>query len=204
MKRDSKKPQEKKPVDWPHVRSRLEAAIRLTKQDLEASADEKQKILRARARALSKEKEIITQDTEVQVLEFILAYERYGMDLSSVREVYPLKDLTPLPSAPDFVLGVIHIRGQILSLLNLKKFFGLPEKGLTDFNKVIIIENETLELGILADGIEGIRTVSSREMQANLPLLTGNRQDYLRGVTQDRLILLDAQKILSDEKIKVS
>jgi purine-binding chemotaxis protein CheW len=139
----------------------------------------------------------------LEVVEFLLAYETYGIESSYIREVYPLKELTPLPGTPPFVLGIINVRGQILSVIDLKKFFDLPEKGLTDLNRVIIIQAEKMEFGILADAIHAIRHIPVREIQPSLPTLTGIRAEYLRGVTGDRLVVLNVAKILADPGLVV-
>ena len=108
-----------------------------------------------------------------------------------------------MPCTPPFVLGIINVRGQILSVIDLKKFFDLPEKGLTDLNKVIIVKGDSMQLGILADVILGYRTISLQDVQSPLPTLTGIREEYLRGVTSERLVVLDVGSILSDKNIVI-
>lgn len=166
--------------------------------------EETRTILKARAKALAREpeKEEAVEES-IEVVEFLLAYETYGIESSCVREVYPLKELTPLPCTPPFVLGIINVRGQILPVIDIKKFFDLPEKGLTDLNKVIILHTDTMEFGILADVILGVRHVLLSELQPPLPTLTGIREEYLKGVTSRRVVILDAGKLLSDKKIIV-
>ena len=93
------------------------------------------------------------------MLEFSLAYERYALETAFVREVYPLKEFTPLPCTPPFVLGIISVRGQILAVIDLKRFFNLPEKGLSDLNKVIILRRGGLEVGLLADAVSGVQAI---------------------------------------------
>ncbi len=160
---------------------------------------EKRAILKKRAQVLARAPKSEDKAGEcLEVVEFLLAYEQYGIESSYIREVYPLKDLTPLPCTPPFVLGIINVRGQILSVIDLKKFFDLPEKGLTELNRVIIIRAKDMEFGILADAILSIRLIPVREMQPSLPTLTGIRAEYLRGVTSDRLVVLNVAKILSD------
>ena len=139
----------------------------------------------------------------LEVVEFLLAYERYGIESSYVHEVYPLKELTPLPGTPPFILGVINVRGQLLSVIDLKKFFDLPERGLTDLNRVILIHNDHMEFGLLADAILGVRAIPLTDLQPSLPTLTGIREEYLRGVTGERVVILDAEKLLSDRKMIV-
>lgn len=168
------------------------------------SPEEKAKVLKARARALAKEGVRVEEDeSHLEVVEFMLAHERYALELTHIRDVYPLKDLTPLPGTPDFVLGIINVRGQIISIVDIKKFFDLPEKLLTNLNRVIILQSDEMEFGILADEILGTRSIPEGNIQTSLPTLTGIRAEYLKGVTGDRVVILDGEKILSDEKIVV-
>ncbi len=191
-------------IDWPEIHRRLETAQAAVERNLTPALEEKQKILKARAKTLAREpKEEKVAEQYLEVLEFLLAYEKYGIESSYVREIYPLKELTPLPCTPPFVLGLINVRGQILSVIDIKKFFDLPDKGLTDLNKVIILQTDKMELGILADAILGVRSIPLQEIQTSLPTLTGIRADYLRGVTKEPLVVLDGEKILSDKKIIV-
>ena len=114
-----------------------------------------------------------------------------------------MKELTPLPCTPPFVLGIVNVRGRILPVLDLKKFFDLPEKGLTDLHRIILVRGNDLELGLLADVIVGVRSIPADSLQPSLPTLTGVRSDYLKGVTAERLVVLDLARILADPKIIV-
>jgi purine-binding chemotaxis protein CheW len=167
-------------------------------------SEEKKRILKARAKALAKEPagQEIRQDS-IGVMEFSLANERYGIESSYVREVYLMKELTSVPSTPAFVLGITSVRGRILSVIDIKKFFDLPEKGLGDLNRIIIVEAGEMELCILADVVMGVRSIALDEIQPSLPNLTGIRQEYLRGITKDQVVILDMEKFLSDKKIVV-
>jgi len=204
--RDEKpnKDNQKKTIEWSELHSRMEAARLAIERGREPDPDEKKKILKTRAKALAQEsKGKETAENYIEVVEFLLAYEKYGIESSYVREIYPLKELTPMPCTPPFVLGVINVRGQILSVIDIKKFFDLPEKGLTDLNKVIILQSDRMEFGILADVVLGVRNVLLSELQPSLPTLTGIREEYLKGVTGERVVILDAEKLLSDKKITV-
>ena len=189
---------------WEEVHKRMAAARAAVEQGWAPSPEEKKKILKARAQAFAQEpgKQAPAQD-HIEVVEFLLAHEKYGIESSYVQEVYPLRELAPVPCTPPFVLGLINLRGQILSVIDLKKFFDLPEKGLTDLNKVLVVRSDRMELGILADVILGVRTIRLQDLQPSLPTLTGIRAEYLRGVTKERLVILDAEKLLLDKKIIV-
>lgn len=161
-------------------------------------------ILEARARALAREPEQAVAGREfLDVIEFRLASETYGVESTFVREICPLDDFTPLPGAPPFVLGIVNVRGQILSVVDLKRFFNLPEKGLGQLNKLIILRNDRMEFGILGDDILGARILPLDTVRPTPPTVTGIGAEYLRGVTSDHTILLDAENILNDPKIIV-
>ena len=161
-------------------------------------------ILKTRARALARPRDRQQTSGETfDVVEFRLAQERYAIERAHVREVYPLKELTPLPCTPNFILGIINVRGQILPVLEVKKFFDLPETGITDMHMVIIVHSEGVELGILADAISGVRSIAISDLQPSLPTLTGIRSQYLKGITDQRVVILDVPKILADPKIVV-
>lgn len=186
----------RKKIVWSEIHSRLERAE--TAREKGRTPAEKTRILQERARTLAR----VSRADEgaagrLEILEFLLAHEKYAVETSHVREVYPLKELTPIPGTPPFVLGIINVRSQILSILDVKKLFDLPEKGVTDLNKVIILKSDAMEFGIAADVILGVRTIPLAEVQPPLPMLTGIRGDYVKGVTKERLVVLDAGKILS-------
>jgi purine-binding chemotaxis protein CheW len=173
--------------------------------DAGSSSAKARQILKARAKALARPLETRKQtEAALEVIEFGLAQERYAIPTAAVREVCPLKDLTPLPCVPPFVLGIINVRGQILPVIDIKKLLDLPQQGITDLHKVIVIRNDEMELGVLADVIFGLRVMPVDALQPSLPTLTGVREEYLKGVTADRLVVLDVAKMLADPKIVVN
>jgi purine-binding chemotaxis protein CheW len=175
----------------------------MTQDTARKATDNDRQILRARAQALARPPERPSAEHVLELLEFGLAKERYALESRWVREVSAFKELTPLPCCPPFVLGIVNVRGRILPVLDLKKFFDLPEKGLTDLHRIILVGGNDLELGLLADTIAGTRSVPVSDLQAALPTLTGVRSDYLKGVTAGRLVVLDLARILADPKIIV-
>jgi purine-binding chemotaxis protein CheW len=191
-------------IDWTEVRRRLDAAQVISEQVWTPGLDETRRILRERALALIAEPgRTKTLDQSIEVVEFLLAHESYAVESSYVREVCPLVNLTPLPCTPVFVLGIVNLRGEILSVIDVRKFFDLPETGLPDLNKIIVLESGSIVFGILADVILGVRHIPIAEIQPSLPTLTGIREKYLRGITLGRTVVLDAGKLLADEEIVV-
>ena len=192
-------------TDWSEVHRRLETSRSAMQRRLTPSVEERRTILRARARFLAQERKEDKDlpQSPLEVVEFLLAAEHYGIELTNIREIHALSEFTPVPGTPAFVLGLTNVRGQILSLIDIKKLFDLPERGLTDLNKVIVVRTHQMELGILADAVLGVRTIAPSEFQTSLPTLTGIRAEYLKGITKDPLVILDVEKILSDGKIVV-
>lgn len=163
----------------------------------------KRSILHKRAEFLAREVIQIDKRETIEFTEFMIANERYGIENTYIREVYPLKDYTALPGTPSHVFGIINVRGKILSVIDIRKLFDLPSKGLSDYNKVIIIHNEAMVFGILADQIIGVQKYPIIELLETLPTLTDIRLEYLKGVTRDCLVVLDGKKLLNDPKIIV-
>lgn len=175
-----------------------------TDQEPVVSRQQVRKTLRQRAEALARKPEEEKAHVEyVDTVALLLADEKYAVEISYVREVLRLKGLTLLPCTPPFVLGAINVRGQILSVIDLRKLFDLPEKGLTDQNNVIIAHSGDMEFGILAEAILGVRSIALCELQPVLPTLGGVRGDYTKGLTADRTAVLDGFAILSDRQLVV-
>jgi purine-binding chemotaxis protein CheW len=191
-------------IDWSEIHKRVETVREALEQSASPSPQEIRTILKARARALAREPaQVASLQKVLNIIKFHLGTETYGIESAFVREVYPLKDYTPLPGVPPFVLGILNVRGQILSIIDLKKCFGMPEKGLGQLNKLIILHSEQMEFGILADEILGTASIVLNSIQAAPPTVSGMGAEYLHGITAEGVIILDAEKILSDEKIVV-
>jgi len=164
-----------------------------------------QEILKARARALARPaEEVRSTGDSLEIIEFRLAHERYAVEQAYAIEIHPFEMFTPLPCVPAHFLGIVNLRGQILPVMDIKKFFDLPESGITDLHVIVVVRVEEIEIGILADLISGVRCVARSEVQPSLPTLTGIRSQYLKGVTADRVVILDACKILKDPQLIVN
>jgi purine-binding chemotaxis protein CheW len=191
-------------IDWDAIHGRLERSAAALREKIAPNPEERKRILKERAMVLAREPGTSRTDRPaLDLVEFLLAYERYAIESTWVREIYPLKEITPLPGTPHFISGIINVRGQIVSVVDLKKFFDLPARGLTDLNKVILVSDGSMEFGLLADAVPGMCRIPLEEIQPGLPTLTGVRAEYLRGVTADRLVILDVAKLLADPALKI-
>ncbi|MCC6455548.1 MAG: purine-binding chemotaxis protein CheW [Caldilineaceae bacterium] len=209
MRQDDERPNAgSSPTRWELIHRRLEAVQRMIEDGHAPTAEQEKVILKARARAMAQEplhaqRNLPGAEPELEIVTFRLAHETYGFESRHIREIYPLKELTPLPCTPPFVLGLINLRGRLLSVLDLKKFFGLSSQALDNHNQVIILHSETMEFGVLADALLGVYPIAPQSLQPSLPTLTSFRNEFLLGVTPDLVIILDAEKLLSNREILV-
>lgn len=132
---------------------------------------------------------------------FSLSDEKYAIDSRYISEVIYIKEITPLPCTPDFLLGIINIRGKIISVVDIRKFFGLAKRGITNLNRVIVVDNGDIEFGILADEIEGNNVIEIDSLQQNITKVTEVPDNFILGVSADNIIVIDIQELMTNDKI---
>src|SRR5947209_17105793 len=148
-----------KPIDWEEVRARLARAVAATEGAQALSPERARAVMEARTRELARVPPVAERHTKLlEVVCFALANERYAVETRYVREVKELSDYTALPGAPPFLLGVINLRGEILAVIDLRKFFGVADRGVTDLSRVVVLGGERAEFGVLADATHEVRT----------------------------------------------
>ncbi len=185
-------------IDWKGLKERLAGAERTIAEGAVHTPEQVRGILESRARAAARPPTRLEEEESLEVLTFSLAGETYAVEIDWVREVCQLRDLTPLPCTPPYVAGVMNLRGRILAVVDLRKLFALPARGLTELNRVIVLAQGESELGLLADSIERVRAVKRSELQDGLPTLQGIREKFLKGVTGQMLAVLDGGRLLAD------
>lgn len=141
----------------------------------------------------------VTEMTEI--IRFQLAYQEYALEMKYVREVILTGEITPVPGTPDFISGICAARGQIISLMDLRALFRIPEKGLTDLNRVIVITDGKITFGILADTISGVGNIAIDQLVPPRPDELPGATRYLAGVMGQDLYVLDGAAILGDPGI---
>jgi purine-binding chemotaxis protein CheW len=162
-------------------------------------------VLRGRARALAKVPPSTALVGEMlELLELRMADERYAVETRFVGEVHPLRDLTPLPGTPDFVRGIVNLRGRIVPVYDLRRLFGLTEQGITDLHRIVLIEGPDFELGLLADVVIGVCTLPCAALAPPPTTVSAIAAEYLAGVTEERLVVLNLERILNDPRIVVN
>jgi len=166
---------------------------------------ETRNLLKLRAVSIASEPEMIRDSSsDIELIEFKLSSDIYGIESMFVREVYPLKDFTPLPGVPLYILGIMNVRGQILPVVDLKKLFNLPNKGIGELNKVIILHDEQMEFGILADEVECTKVIYREDLLPVPSVIRGTGKKYLKGFTKDNMIILSGEHLLRDKSIIIN
>jgi purine-binding chemotaxis protein CheW len=174
---------------WAQLRKRLEDFERRIDQGFSADPEEHQERLLQRTREWSRSVEETPPDSLVELLSFTLGEELYAIESGHVGAVLPLPHFTPLPGTPPFVLGIVNVRGHIVSVLDLRVLFELPI--------------QEMEFGLLADRIRGIEQIPRDSLQAGLANLTGIRANYLLGVTAEQATVLDGARLLGDPNLRI-
>lgn len=190
--------------DWRDLHRRLDAVSAIVEGQLTADAQRTASALKERARALAQPLESASPVDSFEAIEFVLAYERYAIESAFVNEIYPVRTLTALPCVPAFVMGIINVRGEVRSVIDLRTLFELPSRGITDLDKALILEADGMILGVLADSIVGVCRLDPIDIKPPPHTFTGLRNRYLKGVTAERLAVLDARALLSDPRIVVA
>lgn len=198
MKRRTKR----SPIDWSQIRARLDEAQARAAASIEVSPERARAIMEERARKLAQVPEARYAGETYEVLTFGLGAERYCIETRYTREVVRLVDYTPIPGTPDFVVGATHLRGEVVCIIDLRKFFGVAQRGLSDLSRVIVLGTETTELGIVADQVFEVSGLRAQEI-LHPPESTEVGHEYLLGVTRDAAIVLDGAALLRDPKLTI-
>jgi purine-binding chemotaxis protein CheW len=146
-------------------------------------------------------------DAEEQLVIFELANEVYGVDISRVQEIIRMTTITRLPRAPEFVEGVINLRGKVIPVVDLKKRFGLAERERTKASRIVVVDVGDHTIGMVVDAVSEVLRVPTSAVEPPSPLVTTIESDYIRGIAKVEgrlIILLDLDKVLSwEEKRKL-
>ncbi|HWQ65393.1 MAG TPA: chemotaxis protein CheW [Methanospirillum sp.] len=163
----------------------------------DSDSDQISSILTQRADELALPEETTVETPVIDVLKFTLVYREYAVEMRYVREVIMTDEITPVPGTPDHIIGICPVRGEIISLVDLRVLLSIPDLGLTDLNQVIVLTDGTMTFGILADQITGPGTIPG-DMQGSTEMGYSGGQKYVEGVIGTSLTVLNAAAILAD------
>jgi purine-binding chemotaxis protein CheW len=144
-----------------------------------------------------------SNDEVLQWVTFQLEEETYGINVMQVREVLRYTEIAPVPGAPDYVLGIINLRGTVVTVIDTRARFGLIEGEITDNTRIIVIESEHQVIGILVDSVAEVVYLRSSEIDTTPSVGTDESAKFIQGVSNrdgKLLILVDLNKLLTDEE----
>ncbi len=147
--------------------------------------------------------ESYANDPVIQLVTFRLQDESYGINVMQVQEVLRVSEIAPVPGAPVYVLGIINLRGNVVTVIDTRTRFGLPTTEIDDSSRIVIIESDKQVVGILVDSVAEVVELRSSEIDSAPNVGNEESSRYIQGVaTRDEnlLIVVDLNKLLTDEE----
>ncbi|MCP3427847.1 chemotaxis protein CheW [Opacimonas viscosa] len=143
------------------------------------------------------------KDEVLQWVTYCLADETYGINVMQVQEVLRYTEIAPVPGAPDYVLGIINLRGNVVTVIDTSSRFGLLPGEVTDNTRIVIIESENNVVGILVDSVAEVVYLKTSEIDSTPNVGTEESAKFIQGVSNREdglLILVDLNKLLTEEE----
>ena len=140
---------------------------------------------------------------EEQLVVFDLAAETYGVDIGAVREIIRMQDITKVPGAPEFVEGIINLRGNVIPVLDLRKRFRLDVGTRDKDNRILVVDIGGQDIGVVVDAVTEVLRITPDSVEPPSSVITTADSVYLLGIVklEGRLvILLDLEKVLSESE----
>ena len=141
-----------------------------------------------------------TSNDLLQLVGFRLGNEEYGIDILKVQEINRIADITRIPQSPDFVEGVINLRGNVIPIIDLRKRFNMPEREHDRQTRIVVGEIDGRTVGLVVDAVSEVIRLPANTIEPAPKIVSRDQADYITGIGKldDRLLmLLDIDKILT-------
>ena len=138
-----------------------------------------------------------------QYVKFSVGKEEFGVDINLVREISKIQDMLKVPNTPPFIEGLLNLRGQVLTIFNLRKRLGMEDQAFDENSKIIIVWYNDIQIGFTVDKVSEIIKVEEANVEATPPSITGIDKRFLSGVIKSGehlLLALDLTKVLSTDE----
>ncbi len=142
-------------------------------------------------------------DSVMQCVTFRLDDEVYGINVMQVQEVLRVTEIAPVPGAPHYVLGIINLRGNVVTVIDTRERLGLDSRERDESTRIVIIEAERQVVGILVDAVAEVVDLRASEIESAPNVGNDESSKYIQGVSSrdgELLILVDLNKLLTDEE----
>ena len=150
----------------------------------------------------------VMSDREEKYLTFVMAGEEYGIGILKIKEIIGMMAITTVPQTPEFVKGVINLRGKVIPVMDLRLRFGMEAIDYTERTCIIVVEIEgtagTVQIGIVVDSVSEVLNIKGEDIEETPTFGTKLRTDYILGMAKMEggvKILLDIDQVLSDQEI---
>ncbi|WP_020410446.1 chemotaxis protein CheW [Hahella ganghwensis] len=144
-----------------------------------------------------------SDDPILQYVTFQLDHETYGINVMQIQEVLRYTEIAPVPGAPDYVLGIINLRGNVVTVIDTRKRFGLSESEVTDQTRIVVIEVDNQVVGILVDSVAEVVYLRQSEMETAPNVGNEESAKFIQGVCNkngELIILVEFEKMMSEEE----
>ena len=138
---------------------------------------------------------------EKQIVAFTLGTEIYGVDIATVREIIPIQQIVNVPRAPEFVEGIINLRGRVIPVLDLRKHFGFERKTGDPNQRIVLVETGAESIGVIVDSVSSVLRVRDDAVEPPSSVIVGAEIEYIYGIAKvddNLIVLLDLTRIISD------
>lgn len=142
---------------------------------------------------------------EKKIIVFALGHEEYGVEVEKVKTIERMQKLTRVPKTPEFIKGVINLRGVVIPIIDLRSRFGLPEKEYTDNTRIVIVATGNIEVGMIVDSANDVTDIDTDHVEDPPEIVGGIRAKYLDGIAKlgDRLlVLLNLEQVLNQQELQ--
>lgn len=153
--------------------------------------------------SISQAAQKVSDDPVLQWVTFRLDDETYGINVMQVQEVLRYTEIAPVPGAPPYVVGIINLRGNVVTVIDTRKRFGLQHEELTDNTRIVVIEAENQVVGILVDSVSEVVYLRQSEIETTPNVGNEESAKFIQGVCNkngELLILVELDKMLADSE----
>ncbi len=136
----------------------------------------------------------------LQLVSFRIGNEEFGVDILKVQEINRMLDVTSVPNAPEYVDGVINLRGKVIPILNLRRRFGMERRERDKDSRIVVVEIAGKTIGFVVDAVNEVLRIPKSVTEPPPPIVAGIQSDYVTAVGKLEgrlLILLDLERVLS-------
>ena len=144
-------------------------------------------------------------DELIQLVSFTIGDEEFGVDILKVQEINRMVDVTRVPNTPEYVDGVINLRGKVIPIIDLRRRFGMDRKVKDKNTRIIVVELNGRVLGFVVDAVSEVLRIPKSVTEAPPPIIAGIEAEYITAIAklENRLlILLDLERVLTTEENK--